>query len=237
MKIFWTELERIGYAVKRGNGKHIALKPPGGTRFIRLSSLGSGYSEDEIKDRLSAVRGGQIEKPILPAPKRYTVIGSRPTYPRKKLKGFVALYVRYLYLLGVSKPYRKRVSIPFAVRQEVTKLHRYQRQFQFIRQNHIEDAGQLTGKTETLQAEIDTLIVQRKELYREKRKGGDTEHEIADINAHLRLLRRDLRLCRQIAENSPRIRAQIETLRAERQEQQTTQEKEGKNHGCKWRSR
>lgn len=237
MKTFWTELERIGYVVKRGNGKHIALKPPGGTRFIRLSSLGSGYSEDEIKDRLSAVRGGQSEKPILPKPKRYTVVGALPPRPRKKLKGFVALYVRYLYLLGVRKPYRKRVSIPFAVRQEVTKLHRYQRQFQFIRQNHIEDAGQLTRKTETLQAEIDTLIVQRKELYRKKRKGGDTEHEIADINAHLRLLRRDLRLCRQIAEDSPRIRAQMETLRAERQEQQTTQEKEGKNHGCKRRSR
>ena len=38
MKTFWTELERIGYVVKRGNGKHIALKPPGS----RIGYLPSG---------------------------------------------------------------------------------------------------------------------------------------------------------------------------------------------------
>ncbi|MBU5433366.1 relaxase/mobilization nuclease domain-containing protein [Intestinimonas sp. MSJ-38] len=240
MKTFWAELERIGYEVKRGNVKHIALKPPGGTRFIRLSSLGSGYSEDEIKERLSDIRTGQRKEPLSRAParrKRYVVIGKAPARPRKKLKGFAALYVRYLYLLGVRRPYKKRVSVPFAVRQEVTKLHRYQRQFRFIRQNHIEDAGQLTEKTEALKNEIDALIVQRKELYREKRKGGDAEHEIADINARMRLLRRDLWNCRKIAEDSPRIQAQMEALRAEQQKQQTTQEKEANDHGCKWRSR
>lgn len=239
LKTFWTELECMGYTVKRGsNIEHTALKPPGGTRFIRLSGLGAGYSEDEIKARLSAVRTGQ-EQPVpklKPTPKRYTVIHGTVHRLRKKLTGFMALYVHYLYVLGVRKPYQKRKPISFAVRQEVTKLRRYQRQFQFVRQNHIENAGQLLQESETLQMEIDTLTAQRKILYREKRNGGDVENQIAGINEQLRTLRRELRLCMQIAEDSPHIKAQLEALQAE-QQKQTEQQKEVMHNGCKWRSR
>lgn len=239
LKTFWAELERMGYTVKRGsNIKHTALKPPGGTRFVRLSGLGAGYSENEIKARLSTVRTGQ-EQPVprqKPVPKRYTVIHGKIHRPRKKLTGFMALYVHYLYVLGVRKPYQKRKPIPFVVRQEVTKLHRYQQQFQFVRQNHIENAGQLLQKSETLQMEIDTLTAQRKMLYQEKRNGGDAENQITGINEQLRTLRRELRLCMQIAEDSPHIKAQLEALKAERQKQ-TEQQKEVMHNGCKWRSR
>ena len=91
-------------------------------------------------------------------------------------------------------------------------------------------------KSETLQMEIDTLTAQRKMLYREKRNGGDVDNQITDINKQLRTLRRELRLCRQIAEDSPHIKAQLDTLKAE-QQKQTEQQKEVKQNGCKWRSR
>lgn len=229
----------MGYIVKRSdNRKHTALKPPGGTRFVRLSGLGASYSEDEIRARLSAVRIGQ-EQPVprqKPAPKRYTVIHGNIHHPRRKLTGFMALYVHYLYVLGVRKPYQKRRPIPFAVRQEVTKLHRYQRQFQFVRQNHIENAGQLMQKSEALQIEIDTLTAQRKALYRVKRNGGDAEKQIAGINEQLYALRRELRLCSQIIADSPHIKTQLEEIKAE-QQKRTEQQKEVKHNGCKWRSR
>lgn len=239
LKTFWAELERMGYIVKRSdNRKHTALKPPGGTRFVRLSGLGASYSEDEIRARLSAVRIGQ-EQPVprqKPAPKRYTVIHGNIHHPRRKLTGFMALYVHYLYVLGVRKPYQKRRPIPFAVRQEVTKLHRYQRQFRFVRQNHIENAGQLMQKSEALQIEIDTLTAQRKALYRVKRNGGDAEKQIAGINEQLYALRRELRLCSQIIADSPHIKTQLEEIKAE-QQKRTEQQKEVKHNGCKWRSR
>lgn len=239
LKTFWTELERMGYTVKRGNNvKHTTVKPPGGTRCVRLSGLGAGYSEDEIKARLSAGRIGQEQSVPRqkPAPKRYTVIHGNIHRPRRKLTGFMALYVHYLYVLGVQKPYQKRKPIPFAVRQEVIKLHCYQRQFQFVRQNHIENTGQLLQKSETLQMEIDTLTAQRKMLYREKRNGGDVENQITGINEQLRTLRRELRLCMQITEDSSHIKAQLEALKAE-QQKQTEQQKEVMHNGCKWRSR
>ena len=44
---FLQKLEQQGYEVKRG--KHTAVKGKGQKRFIRFSTLGTGYSEDEIK--------------------------------------------------------------------------------------------------------------------------------------------------------------------------------------------
>ncbi|MGN0241624.1 MAG: relaxase/mobilization nuclease domain-containing protein [Candidatus Weimeria sp.] len=44
---FLTELERQGYAVKRG--KHIAVKGRGQKRYIRLDSLGDGFDQESIK--------------------------------------------------------------------------------------------------------------------------------------------------------------------------------------------
>ena len=45
---FLTLMERAGYEVKRG--AHIAFKGAGQQRFIRLRSLGEGYSESELRE-------------------------------------------------------------------------------------------------------------------------------------------------------------------------------------------
>ena len=52
---FLQKLEQQGYGVKRG--KHTAVKGKGQKRFIRFRTLGTGYSEDEIK----AVLEGKAE--------------------------------------------------------------------------------------------------------------------------------------------------------------------------------
>ena len=49
-KTFLQMLEQQGFEVKRG--KHTAVKGKGQKRFIRFRTLGSGYSEDEIKAAL-----------------------------------------------------------------------------------------------------------------------------------------------------------------------------------------
>ena len=45
------KLEDAGYKIKRG--KHISLKGKNQKRFIRLRSLGDGYSEDDLKKILA----------------------------------------------------------------------------------------------------------------------------------------------------------------------------------------
>lgn len=94
---FWEQLEKLGYAVKRGPSvKHTAVRPPGGVRFIRLSSLGDGYTEEAIRGPVGPgperTRPSVIQKPsIARKQRRYTLQGGQvPRRPRRKLRGFRA---------------------------------------------------------------------------------------------------------------------------------------------------
>ena len=184
---FLVALRRQGYTVKYGASvKHTAITPPGGRRAFRLDSLGNGYTEADIRARLAAVRSGGIPTPPAPqpiVPKRYTV--KRRTYrqsQRRKLHGFRALYVYYLYLLG-GPHLRRRKPPSFAVRADVAKLRQYQRQFSLLQKYRIDSDSQLATLGEALQARIDGLTADRKDLYARKRGGEDVEAEIAAINA------------------------------------------------------
>ena len=213
---FWRQLEKLGYTVKRGpNVRHTAVRPPGGARFIRLSSLGEGYTEEAIRERLARARNGHepptIQKPsIARKQRRYTVQGGQvPRRPRRKLQGFRALYVRYLYLLGIRRPLSpKRQPLPFSVRKEVTKLNRYAAQFRLLQAYRIDSAVQLHLLEDALQAEIDALTDRRKELYRQKRRGQEVDGDIQTITRALRPLRSQLRTCGQVERAIPQIRAQ-----------------------------
>ena len=209
---FWEQLAKMGYTVKRGpNVKYTAVRPPGGARFIRLAGLGEGYTEEAIKERLVGVRNGiSTVQSLPPKPtRRYTVKhGPLPVRPRQKLKGFRALYVHYLYLLGIRKPSPKTLPLPFSVRKEVTRLGRYVAQFRFLQANRVENTTQLAMLEDALQAEIDALTEQRKDLYRRKRRGQNVDGEIQAINETLRPLRQRLRTCGQIEQAIPHIQEQ-----------------------------
>lgn len=223
---FFTHLEKQGYAIKRGpNVTHTAVRPPGGSRFIRLDSLGDGYTEADLMHRL---RSGETHNPtptipFSPARKRYTIRKGRLDRPRKP-HGFRALYVRYMYLLGLRKPAMHRKPVPFNIRVEVTKLEQYKRQFVLLQKYRIETNDQLSMLTGALQADIDTLVSQRAELYRRKRRGEDVSEEIGAINHALRPIRRELRLCKQITTSIPHIQSQLDLYKST-PEQTTSQNK------------
>ena len=234
---FLAGLRKLGYEIKSGsNIKHTAVKPPGGGQFVRLNGLGAGYTEDDIKRRLSAFRSGSAPKTQAQTqsklPKRYTY--SRGTVPRKgqKSRGFRALYVHYLLFLGLQKPGPKRKYIPFSVRKEVTKLHRYKAQFSLLQQYRIETDTQLDMLKDALQAEIDALTGQRKSLYKQSRQGEEVSGQIDAINTKLRQLRQRLRLCDHIAEDTPRIKAQLQQCeQAEKEAQAKSKSKQRKPKG------
>ncbi len=234
---FLAGLRKLGYEIKSGsNITHTAVKPPGGGKFVRLNGLGEGYTEDDIKQRLSASRSGSVTKAQAQTqsklPKRYTY--SRGVAPRKvqKLRGFRALYVHYLYFLGLQKPGSKRKYIPFPVRKEVTKLHRYKAQFSLLQLYRIEKDTQLDMLKDALQAEIDTLAGQRKELYKQSRQGEEVSVQIDAINVKLRELRQRIRLCDHIAEDAPRIKAQLQQCeQAEKEAKAKSKSKQQKPKG------
>lgn len=225
---FLAALRRQGYTIKYGsNVKHATVQPPGGDYVFRLDSLGAGYTEAHIRERLAAARRGEAYElppppsappipPVHPIPqsrKRYTVRGGAvPCQPRRKLRGFRALYLRYLYMLnGYRKP--RRTPPPFVFRKEVIKLQRYQKQFRFLLQYRIETDNQLALLGDALQGQIDLLVDYRKELYGERREGRDVGTELETVNQKLRSTRRELTICRQITEDIPKIRDQEQLMR------------------------
>lgn len=225
---FLEQLRRMGYQVKNGpNVKHTAVKPPGGDRFIRLDSLGDGYTEADIQARVSAVRSGEAPahppRPPAQAPslllnrgRRYRLRGNAPRQKPRKLRGFRALYFKYLYLLGKVPARRPRNRSAFSMREEIRKFDRYQRQFAYLMKNRIETAAQLTMQHDALQAEIDALTDRRRGLYNDRRagRGGEaTALGIDSITARLRGLRRELKLCVRIEEDVPTVQQAVQAAR------------------------
>ena len=225
LQTFWEQLEKQGYTVKRGpRVKHTAIRPPGGARFVRLGSLGTGYTEEDLKRRLAGTRNGEIPQQPSPSkrpPQRYTVRCGLLRLPSgKKLTGFRALYVRYLYLLGIRKPSSRRPPLPFSVRKEVVRLNRYGAQFRFLQAHRVNNVQELSWLADALQGEIDARTERRKILYREKRRGSPVEPEIQSINQELRALRNKLKTCAQIEQSVPNIRVQVQLCQDARRKEQ-----------------
>lgn len=234
---FLSGLRKLGYEIKSGTQvKHTAVKPPGSTRFIRLNSLGDGYTEEDIMKRLSTSRSGSAPNTQAytqrTLPKRYTYRRGVIPNRKQKLRGFRALYVYYLFFLGLQKPGPKRKYIPFSVRSEVTKLHRYKAQFSLLQKYHIETDSELSMLKDALQAEIDALSDQRQTLYKQRNRGAEVSAEIDGITAQLRQLRKKRSLCEQIAEDAARIRNQLkETEQTEQEEAITKPRKRQRERG------
>ena len=224
---FLMLLRWAGYVVQnRHDRKYVTVQPPGGKRAIRLDSLGDGYTEQDIRRRLA----GQLEGGVQTAPsmthkgKRYRIKGKRPTGPKKKITGFQALYLRYLYLLRGTHRKKHFRRVPFSVRQEVIRLQRYDRQFRYLWANGLTTAEELEQRIVALRREIYDGEQQRKPLYRERRDAEDEAYkaqcsaEIDRQTAALREKRKELALCRRILEDVPLVSQQVQQAEEERQE-------------------
>lgn len=241
LQSFFSALEKRGYTVKRGvNIKHTAVRPPGAEHFVRLNSLGSGYTEAEIRERLNRSRIGS-EKPeaiksaqrYLPRG-RYTVKHKSPIHRgKRKLSGLRRLYLHYLYLLSPPSPRRRPPQFP--VRAEVRKLDQYRRQFKLLQKYRIENESQLSMLADALQADMDSLVNSRRALYRRKRNGEDVNAEIKEISLALRPIRRELKCTQQIAERIPQIQEHIRLSRqAVEQDKREKTKSMGRRHD-QWR--
>ena len=234
MEDFWTLLQKQGYRIKRSEKrKYIVLLSPGAKRGVRLTSLGKGYGEEEIAARIRRQRDkGPPVKPRVEPPRRIRMRGSTKYIPKKKVKGFMALYFKYLYLLRSAR--QPRVRRPnYIMREELIRLKRYQQQFRYIQSNHIETAGDLTGRAEQIEQELLRLENERRPLYGLRKNGKEEELEeinkkIAQLNAAMKKLRLERNLCKRIQEDIPRVTAAWEKAQAGLVQKQQRQQERNK---------
>ena len=242
-KSFLQSLEKSGYEIKQG--KYLSVKAPGGQRFIRLKSLGEDYTEDAIRARLSAQRSGDAPtqpappqemrlelRRIFAAPGKFRVKGAFPKQHRK-VRGFQALVLKYLFLLGSIQRGRPKGRVPYT---ELRRFQQYQRQFLYLRRNQIETSAQLAMQYDALQAQLDALNDQRALLYKARRSypSESISAEIRAITEAMRPLRRDLKLCARIEETIPRVRQWVEPERSNPSPQKSYEkgvDERGRNRG------
>ena len=152
-----------------------------------------------------------MRAPLLSPGKKY-FIQEPPPRRTRRLKGFRALYFKYLYLLGAvpsRRPAKRRASVS---RAEIIKFDRYQEQFRYLTKNRIETADQLSMQYDAVQAEMDALTERRRELYKWRRAypSDNIDSEIDGITANLRQLRRELKMCTRIEADIPTVSAGVE---------------------------
>ncbi len=232
---FLMLLQKKGYIVKHGpNRKYTTVQPPGAKRAIRLDSLGENYTEEAIKQRLVKQRSGGTGGMDLHTPitaKRYRIRGHLHTMPKKKITGFKALYLRYLYLLRGSRRIKRRHRADFSLRQDLIRLEQYQKQFRYLMEQDITTTSELEQRMNTLEWEISLLTEERKPLYEERRNAIDEQEkeqirlEIDRHTASLREKRRELALCRRIQADIPQVSEQVQQA----QEKQTMRKEEPKH--------
>lgn len=225
---FFDNLRKRGYEVKVG--KDISVRPPGKERFVRLErNFGEDYSYDGIRKRILAQFSRER---LLPEPERKVRRAKlRGDFKNtRKVTGFRALYFHYCYLLGIfsrSKP-KSNKRLHFLLREDLAKLDAISEETKLLVRNHIDTAEQLFSFKEGLETKIESLTADRKTLYRKQRtvsvKSDDdalnrVKEQITAISRELSALRKEVRLCEDIAIRSGVIKEKIRAVREDEQSQ------------------
>ncbi len=216
-------LKKSGYVIKSGNNiKHTAIKPEGSTRFFRLDTLGKGYTEEDIKKRLIEKQySGSFRLPIKKY-KRVMHAHLKGNYQKsRKITGIRALYWRYLYLLGKVKKRTAPKKISHYLYDDVIKFNRYIKQNKFLQENHMETTQDLIDMKSFFHTQKSSLVLQRKELYKElRRKNEKTKESEAyqRLNCKIKDCQYKIRQCQSILSSSERIQELLQKSKENKEE-------------------
>ena len=215
---FVRTLKERGYEVK-SNVKHVAVRPPGKERFVRLRSLGDNYTEEAIKQRILKQR-----TPAYPAKaETRTVlrIKVRGDFRLSKItwKGLRALYFFYRRKLKEAQRQPEGYA-PYLLRDDLRQLDRINEQTAFLFQHKLDTLEQLKAYREDTKTEIDRLLKERGRLNNEKRRvdtsqerKGEIAGAVKEVSQQLKALRKEERLCSRIEERSVEIALKREQLK------------------------
>lgn len=206
-RYFADDLQSRGYTLE-WRGKYLRIRPDGAGKFFRLDRLGEGYTVEDVRTRLE-------ENWSKPRP--FFQPYHKPTH--EKPRGLYALYLHFCYLLGeLPKTYPKREEDNVELREAAKRMKQYSAEADLLGRNRIETAGDLHDFTERISTEFETLLMTRGKLRNRLRRMHDTKAmnpirtEISELSERIRTLRREMVLCRDIAERSDAVEALVDRI-------------------------
>ena len=213
---FIANLEKRGYLIKDSPSRtYTALKPPFGARFILLNSLGEEYTKEKIIGRLSKQKSWQSKT----QPERTKYYPRKLPQKRRKITGLQALYLRYVYLLKLNK--KPKAKLSRYLWEDLCRFEKYKKEYEYLKTQNITSKEELSERITVLNYEVEKLKTLRKPLYEQKRRGDNIEQKneielkLSELNSILKELRRELRLCSEIAENTAKIKANLASQKQE----------------------
>ena len=172
-----------------------------------MDKLGEGYTYDDVQRRL---KENGIKRSITPY-KTYT--------KREKPKGLVALYYHYCYLLGALPKEKPNNREAYAtIREDVKRARMYSEEAKLLGKYDIHTAEQLSSFTENLSGKFVALAKERAALRNRLRRMHDSvemqpiKNQISELSRQMAVLRREMRLCEDIALRSGAIEAVVNTI-------------------------
>jgi len=235
MKQFFDNLKKMHY--EYDIKKYIYVRPQGRPYFFKLErNLGVDYSYEGIKNRILAQKRAERPFPdFYRPPKQYKLKGSYKN--TRKITGFRALYLHYCYKLGVypkNRPQSKK-RIHWLFREDLIKMDAISKEAKLLVVNKIDTAEQLSLYKDTLETEMTALTDNRKQLYKKSRTVGikqdeaklfEVKGEISTTSKRLGVLRKEVKLCDDIAVRSGVIKEKLQKVR----EDENSERKEMMKH-------
>lgn len=225
MAEFEYALSEMGYLCNLNpSRKYWTVTPKGSKQSIRLYRLGEDYTNQRILERLNANRYVTLERFQKPTsqPRHYLLVTREDRI--KKVGGLYGLYLHYCYKLGYLPNYKKPnpVKVHYLLRDELMKLDELTAQTTLLGKHHIGDTEQLFHYQQSVEGEIKSLTADRTHLRNEIRRVDITDErlsaakdEIAQISEKLKTLRKEVKLCKGIAERSGAMRQTLDAVLAD----------------------
>ena len=141
------------------------------------------------------------------------------------------MYFHYCYLLGVfprQKP-QDRKRLHFLLREDLIKLDAITHEARMLSEHLIDTAQQLSSYQSELESRIADVTSQRKQLYRKLRTvavksdeaaSAEVSTAIATLSKELSQLRREVKLCSDIAVRSGILPERIQEIQKSQRKEQ-----------------
>lgn len=233
-------LSEMGYAFGcNPKRKYWTIKGKGDERPIRLYRLGDEYTKDRITQRLIENRDSIDFVPFQPKscrPKQYRLTTRSDRIGR--MGGLYGLYLYYCYRLSYLPRYRagqqNNARVHYLFKEDLMKIDELTKQVTLLGKHHIGTSEQLFSYKRSVEEQIKTLTADRTHLRNEIRKVNRTDAELSQartsisaLSEKLKELRREVKLCEDIAVRSKVIEEKVGAVRAE---EEKSKRKENRNY-------
>ena len=219
---FLDAMDQMGFIIDQ-SGKYPKIKHVGGERFVRFSSLGPGYSPEEIIERIRY--NDYPEFPEVPPQESPQQIFDGQDRPVASMN-YTAVYHCFVTALRITteRPQTNK-KMCFLVREDQGKMRSYSDQLLMLTEHKIENREQLLAYRAEATAQIPEVIKLRQDmknaLKRAIRAGDEamiskTKYNIDIYTRQLKKLRREIGACDGVLERMDSVREKLTRIESEK---------------------